>query len=145
MTKRRGIQLSPRHQRWFYSVSAILFLSGAAWAVFGWLAERQEARAEFLLSLKPWSLKLHGAAAMAFLVALGILIPTHIKRAWQARRNRVNGAFFVTVMAILVLTGYGLYYCGDEQWRNTASNIHLVLGFASPVLLVWHIWLGRQG
>ena len=98
--KRRGIQLSPRHKRWFYSVSATLFLSGAAWVLLGWLAERNEGRTDFFQSLKPWMLKLHGAAAMAFLVALGILIPTHLRRAWQARRNRTNGAFFVTVTGI---------------------------------------------
>ena len=142
--KRRGIQLSSRHKRWFYSVSTLLFLSGAAWMLFSRMAERNERRADFLLLMKTWSLKLHGAAAMAFLVALGILIPVHMKRAWHARRNRVNGACFVTAVGLLVVTGYGLYYFGNEQWRSAASWIHLILGFAAPVLLAWHIWLGRQ-
>jgi len=142
--KRRGIQLSPRHKRWFYSISVTLFLSGAAWLLSDWVAERNETQASLFQSLKPWMLKVHGAAAMAFLVALGILIPTHIKRAWQARRNRANGFFLVTAMAVLVLTGYGLYYFGDERWRSGAHWIHVVLGLASPVLLVWHIWLGRR-
>jgi hypothetical protein len=112
--------------------------------LFGWRAERDEARAELLRSLKPWMLKLHGAAGMAFLVALGILIPTHLKRAWQARRNRKNGAFLVAVMALLVATGYGLYYFGEDRWRATASWIHLALGFATPALLGLHIWQGRR-
>lgn len=142
--KRRGIQLSPRHRRWFYTVTVLLFLSGAAWALFGWLAERNESRADFFRSLKPWSLKLHGAAAMAFLVAMGILIPTHLKRGWQAQRNRGNGVLFVSVIAILVLTGYGLYYFGDERWRTVTSWTHLSLGLVSPVFLAWHIWLGRR-
>ena len=142
--KRRGIQLSPRHQRWFYAVAVTLLLSGAVWVLLGWLAERNETRADFSQSLKPWMLKLHGAAAMAFLVAVGILIPTHIRRAWQVRRNRANGAFFVTVMALLTLTGYGLYYFGDDHWRSAASWTHLILGFAAPGLLVLHIWIGRR-
>jgi hypothetical protein len=142
--KRRGIQLSPRHKRWFYAVSVTLFLSGVAWVWLGWLAERNEGRAELLRSLKPWLLKLHGAAAMAFLLALGILIPTHLKRAWRAQRNQVNGGFFVTVMALLVVTGYGLYYFGDDRWRSAASWIHLLLGFGAPALLGLHIWQGRR-
>src|SRR5262249_20193687 len=73
--KRRGIQLSPRHRRWFYSISALLFLSGAAWVVFDWWPTHGESSADLLRSLKPWALKIHGAAAMAFLVAMGILIP----------------------------------------------------------------------
>ena len=142
--KRRGIQLSPRHQRWFYFVSGVLFLSGALWALFGWLIARGLASMETLDACQPWLLKIHGAAAMAFLVALGILIPTHIKRAWQARRNRVNGAFFVTVMGLLVLTGYGLYYFGDDRWRSVASWTHLLIGLAAPALLILHIWFGRR-
>ena len=138
--KRRGIQLSPRHKRWFHTVTALLFFSGAGWTVCGWLGGDSGASD----SLKPWLLKLHGAAAMAFLIALGILIPTHIKRGWQARRNRANGAFFVTVIALLVATGYGLYYFGDDQWRAVASWVHQIFGFASPVLLAWHIWQGRR-
>jgi cation transport ATPase len=141
--KRRGIQLSPRHKRWFHTVTALLFFSGAGWAVCGWLATAADENAS-AGSLKLWLLKLHGAAAMAFLVALGILIPTHIKRGWQARRNRANGAFFLTMVALLVATGYGLYYFGDEQWRSVASWVHQILGFASPVLLAWHIWQGRR-
>ena len=142
--KRRGIQLSPRHKRWFYSVSVTLFLSGATWVLFGWLMERNGGRADFPQLVRPWMLRLHGAAAMAFLVALGILIPTHLRRAWQARRNRANGAFFATVMALLVATGYGLYYFGDDRWRSTTSWIHLILGFAAPALLGLHIWQGRR-
>ena len=142
--KRRGIQLSNRHKRWLYTVTALLFLSGVTWVLVGWLAEREGASIDFFRSLKSWSLKLHGAAAMAFLVAVGILVPTHIRRGWQARRNRKNGAFLVTVVSLLTLTGYGLYYFGDEQWRTAASWIHLILGFAAPAFLVWHIWLGRR-
>ena len=142
--KRRGIQFSRRHRRWFHSVSVTLFLSGAIWVLFGWLADHDAARADWLRSLKPWLLKLHGAAAMAFLVALGILIPTHIKRAWRVRRNRANGVFFVTVMALLAATGYGLYYFGDDQWRSATSWIHLSLGFGAPALLALHIWQGRR-
>jgi len=142
--KRRGIQLSSRHKRWFYAVSVTLFLSGAVWVLFGWLAKRNETCADFSQALKPWLLKLHGAAAMTFLVALGILIPTHLKRAWRAQRNRVNGGFFVTMMALLVVTGYGLYYFGDDRWRSAASWIHLLLGFGTPALLGWHIWQGRR-
>jgi len=81
---------------------------------------------------------------MAFLVALGILIPTHVKRAWQARRNRANGFILVAVIAMLIVTGYGLYYFGDDRWRSAASSIHLALGLASPMLLVLHIWQGRR-
>ena len=142
--RRHGIALSARHQRWFYTVTVLLFLSGAAWVLFRWLGEHAAAPANSFRFLQFWSLKLHGASAMAFLVALGILIPTHIKHAWRARRNRPNGAVLIAATALLVVTGYGLYYLGDEKWRAAASWLHLVLGVASPVVLVVHIWQGRR-
>jgi cation transport ATPase len=144
MSHRRGVQLSSRHKRWFYSVSVLLFLSGALWKLFGWAADHDEARAETFRSLRPWMLKLHGASAMAFFVELGILIPTHIRRAWNANRNRANGAVLVAIIAVLVLTGYGLYYLGDEQWRSYSSITHLVLGLLTPFALALHIWQGRR-
>jgi hypothetical protein len=142
--KRRGIQLSTRHRRWFYFVAVLLFLSGATWVLFDWLTEHGYQGENSFGQCKSWSLRLHGAGAMAFLVSLGILIPTHIKRAWQARRNRVNGAIFVTAMLVLAITGYGLYYFGDERWRAAAAWSHSILGFAAPALLVLHIALGRR-
>lgn len=141
--KRRHIQFSKRHKRWFYSVSAILFLSGALWSFCDWLGNNGT-QAEAFQSLKSWSLKLHGAAAMAFLVALGIIIPTHINSAWQAQRNRPNGACFIAVNILLITTGYGLYYFGGERWRQMASWIHLLFGIATPAFLIAHIWMGRR-
>lgn len=142
--KRRGIQFSTRHKRWFYSVTVLLFLTGAVWALGGALAESAGNHGDFFRAARQWSLKLHGAAAMAFLVALGILIPTHLRRGWTARRNRINGAFLVSVVGLLVVTGYGLYYFGGEQSRAVASWVHLIVGFASPLLLALHIWHGRR-
>ena len=39
--------------------------------------------------------------------------------------------------------GPGLYYLGDESWRNATSFFHLWLGLAAPGLLIWHIRQGR--
>lgn len=142
--KPHGIQLGVWHRRWFHGVSLLLFLTGAAWVLFDWLATREEARADFFQSLEVWALKVHGAAAMAFLVVLGMLILTHIKPGWRMRRNRANGAGMIIIVALLVVSGYGLYYFGDERWRAAASWIHVVIGLAAPALLVFHIWRGRR-
>jgi len=53
-------------------------------------------------------MKIHGAAAMAVLVLIGMLLSAHVRFAWRARRNRANGSVFVSAFAILIITGYGL-------------------------------------
>jgi hypothetical protein len=86
----------------------------------------------------------HGLAAVAFVFVFGSLLPLHVCRAWRVRRNRGNGAFFVTIVALLVISGYALYYLGAERWRAAFSAFHLWVGAASPVLLILHIRSGRK-
>jgi uncharacterized membrane protein len=89
-------------------------------------------------------MKVHGAAAMAILVLVGMLLTGHVRSAWRARRNRANGSVFLSALGILTITGYALYYAGGEALRAWMSWIHLAAGFALPLLLILHIWLGKR-
>ena len=61
-----------RLQRYFlYAVFALLFLSGAAWAYWNYLVSSP---GDFEMSAKAWAMKIHGAAAMAILVLIGMLL-----------------------------------------------------------------------
>ena len=93
---------------------------------------------------KAWAMKIHGAAAMAILVLVGMLLTGHVRFAWRARRNRGNGSLFLSAFGVLTVTGYGLYYAGGESLRAWTSWIHLVVGLALPLLLILHIWLGKR-
>jgi magnesium-transporting ATPase (P-type) len=131
-----------RLQRYFlYAVLALLFLSGLAWAYWNYLAASP---GDFETSAKTWAMKIHGAAAMAVLVLIGMLLSAHVRFAWRARRNRANGSVFLTAFAVLSITGYGLYYAGGERVRAWTSWIHLAVGLALPILLLIHIFLGRR-
>src|SRR5215510_5863429 len=131
-----------RLQRYFlYTVLALLFLSGVAWAYWNYLAESP---GDFETSAKAWAMKIHGAAAMAVLVLVGMLLTAHVRFAWRARRNRANGSVFMSAFAVLTITGYGLYYAGGERLRAWTSWIHLGVGLGLPILLLIHIFLGRR-
>jgi magnesium-transporting ATPase (P-type) len=131
-----------RLQRYFlYAVLALLFLSGVAWAYWNYLAASS---GDFETNAKTWALKIHGAAAMAILVLIGMLLTGHVRFAWRARRNRANGSIFLSAFAVLTVTGYGLYYLGGERVRAWTSWIHLAVGLALPILLLIHIFLGRR-
>ena len=131
-----------RLQRYFlYAVLALLFLSGVTWAYWNYLGV---SAGDFEISAKAWAMKIHGAAAMAILVLIGMLLSAHVRFAWRARRNRANGSVFLSAFAVLTITGYGLYYAGGERLRAWTSWIHLVVGLALPVLLLIHIFLGRR-
>jgi MFS family permease len=129
-------------QRYFlYAVLALVFLSGVAWAYWNYLAASP---GDFEMSAKTWAMKIHGAAAMAVLVLVGVLLNEHVRLAWRARRNRANGSVFLSAFAFLTITGYGLYYAGGERLREWTSWIHLAIGLVLPILLLIHIFLGRR-
>jgi hypothetical protein len=124
-----------------YGVLALLFLTGAAWAYWNYLVASPS---DFEMSAKTLAMKVHGAAAMAILVLVGMLLTGHVRSAWRARRNRGNGSLFLSAFGILTVTGYGLYYAGGENLRAWSSWIHLAVGLALPLLLILHIWLGKR-
>jgi magnesium-transporting ATPase (P-type) len=135
-----SIQLKSLQRYFLYGVLALLFLSGVAWAYWNYLGASP---GDFETNSKTWAMKIHGAAAMAVLVLIGMLLSAHVRFAWRARRNRANGSFFLSAFTVLTITGYGLYYAGDERLRAWMSWIHLAVGLALPILLLIHIFLGR--
>lgn len=141
--RRNSVKLSPRHQLWLYGGTTLLYATGAAWA---WLHYLQAAGNEFgsRSAAEPWMMKLHGAGAIVLLVVLGTLIPGHIRFAWHARRNRPNGMTLLLFLGFLVVSGYGLYYFGDDRLRSWTSWSHLAIGLVLPAMIFLHIWSGRR-
>lgn len=137
---RSSVRFSPRMNWWFYSALVILFLSGVVWLALHYWADRQGV---FYSPLEPRLMKIHGAAAMLSLLVLGALIPTHMRRAWSQRRNRLTAIALVSICLSMILSGYGLYYCGSDEWRQWISGFHSVTGCSLPLALVWHILSGR--
>lgn len=135
------IRLKPLHRRLLYAVVALLFLSGAAWTYWNYLVVSP---GDFEMGAKALAMKIHGGAAMAILVLLGMLLTGHVRIAWRVRRNRGNGLPFLSAFAVLTITGYGLYYAGGERLRGWASWIHLAVGLALPLLLIVHVWVGKR-
>jgi hypothetical protein len=142
MTRRR-FQISGRHRLALYAITPALFLSGLSWAWIHHLDQTGQATEGFR-RMKPFLITIHGFGAMAFVLLFGTLLVGHVRRAWHARKNRNNGVFFLSSVAVLTLSGYALYYLSDENWRAAASKFHLWFGVVSPALLFWHIRSGRN-
>lgn len=128
----------PTAQRWStYVVLAVLGFSGLAWSLlhdvlqWGWmLTERR-----LLIA--------HGVAAAVTLVAIGALLPLHIRLAFHVKRNLKSGFTALGLAAFLVVTGLALYY-GGEDWRDGVKWSHIIVGALTCLTIPAHVWLGRR-
>ena len=148
--RRNALQLTRRHQAALYFFTLLLLATGLAWwALDRWATVPDEFGGTAKHPAQPWMLRLNGAGAFGFLIVFGSLLPGHIQRGWHLRQNRATGLTLVAVFAVLSLTGYALYYLGEESGRALAASAHWWIGLASPALLIGHVlrghWLRRHG
>jgi uncharacterized membrane protein YhaH (DUF805 family) len=132
------------HRRCVYATGAVLLLTGVGWLVVHYLMRPAGAFGETPHPLEPWTMKLHGAAAMAALFFVGSMLHMHIRRAHKHGRNRATGWSMIASLLFLVVTGYGLYYVTDEGDHPLWSILHWSVGLAAAPLLVLHIRRGRS-
>jgi len=128
-----------RSIRWaLYIIGLGVWLSGGMWLVFHHFFVQPGEFGPKANPLEPWSLKLHGAFAFASIWIFGLLWGVHISRAWPGSRRRWSGGTMTGIFAWLILSGYLLYYVGDDSARSVVSALHWGIGLASPVCFVFH-------
>ncbi|CAJ0817186.1 hypothetical protein LMG19087_03013 [Ralstonia wenshanensis] len=135
-----AFRLSARRRWLVYGAFAVLLATGLAWLVMHFSDDGSEVGTLVLA----WSMKLHGAAAMAALYLFGMLWGPHIRNAWMRKRNRAAGALLGSLSLILVATGYALYYVNGQLLRESAEYLHWSAGLLSCVALWVHIAVGRR-
>lgn len=129
------------------------------WAIVGltgtgvlWLLARFVfgTETEFGYHLPSWAarvLAIHGGIAMLSLVAIGAWMPVHVVPRLQRRNGLVTGVLQLGLLAVLAVSGFGLYYLADESSRPTWSVVHWVAGLVLASLLLVHrktITVGRR-
>ena len=71
----------------------------------------------------------HGLSAILATLALGSILPFHIKVGYQSGRNRLSGFSQLVFMLILLTTG-GLLYYGPAETRDLVIYFHWVVGLS---------------
>ncbi len=138
--KRRALRIPQSRRRAIYTTFAVLLMTGVAWLAIHFIAEDP---VEFA-ALQAWGMKLHGAAAWLAIYLVGTIWAAHIKLAWKLQHNRRAGAAFGLMVALLLVTGYGLYYFNGETLRMLTEWLHWLTGALGVALFWLHLGLGKQ-
>lgn len=116
---------------------SILWLTGVAWLLLHNFGQIHGEFGPEANPAEPWLLRLHGAALIVATAGAGGLLLVHVWRGWGYKNQRVLGSTLSASAVLLILTGYLLYYVGDEVVRPWISIAHWVVGLGiAPIFLL---------
>ncbi len=132
-----GILLPETQKKLTFVFFIIVSISGVWWSILHDLVSSKQD--DFMHDL----LVIHGAGAFLSMMAIGAILPVHVRLAWKEKRNRSSGLMISLASAVIILSGFALYY-GWEEILDLVKWIHLFVGVLAMFLLPIHIWIGRN-
>ena len=138
MPNRRTARLAS-WQIWLLTLSGSgLWLSGAGWLLLHYFGQKAGEFGPEMNPAEPWMMTAHGLFLIPVLMGIGGMFVAHIPKGWPHIRQRVAGIALCAILAVLIISGYLLYYAGDELLREWTSLAHWTIGLALPVVFLWH-------
>jgi hypothetical protein len=139
--KKKSALLGDRQKRILYGAFSLQWLTGALYLgdkyLRGWSLPTASSTQSLLM-------KVHGAAAMVVAMVFGSLWLDHVPAGWAQNTKRPSGVILIGVIGFLMLTGWGLYYVGNEALRNWVGLLHWVVGLSIPLIIILHVRAARQ-
>jgi hypothetical protein len=126
-----------------YIVLGGLWVSGCGWLILDLCCPKRGPFGAEPHPLEPPLLLIHGIAAVLGMYLLGWITARHVLRWWPARMRRVSGGALAAMLALLVLSGFALFFVSDDFWQRAAALSHEVLGVAVTAFAVQH-WFFRR-
>lgn len=138
MPHRRTAKLAS-WQIWLLTLSGgSLWLSGGAWLLLHYFGQTRGEFGPETNPIEPWMMKLHGLVLIPALLGIGGMFVAHIPKGWDHVHQRVAGIALCALLGLLIVSGYMLYYVGDETVRPWTSVVHWSLGLGLPAVFIWH-------
>ena len=139
-----GDRMPARKRLAIYLVFGALWLSGCAWLV---LDRFFGSRGQFGLMPHPWEpavLLVHGIVAILSMYLLGWVTARHVLQWWPGGLRRVSGGTLSAFILFLALSGFALFFAGDDRWQHLAAITHDGLGLGITVFAVQHWFFARR-
>jgi cation transport ATPase len=128
-----SLRLARRHRLAIDATLAALLVSGIAWLAL----DRDDAGDAWRTVLHN-DVRLHALAGLVIVYLVGTLWLLHIRRAWRSHRNRVAGVSTLSLMVLLVATGYALGYADAGASRAWIARAHWIGGLVAAAVYIAH-------
>jgi hypothetical protein len=142
-----GTSRPSRRIRWtLYVIGLSVWASGVLYWTFDHYMLRHTDIGLSENPLQVWWLRLHAGTATAAIWLLGYISAIHVQRNWRPGQRRSTGLLFLTAFALLVVTGYLLYYVDADRPAAMLMSIHWIVGLCVPAAFLLHRgWQRRRG
>jgi hypothetical protein len=144
MAHRLHNRLPRWHRNTVYTLTSLMVISGVAWLVVAYLLPAPGEPTPAPHPLAGPLLAVHGVAAYAALFAYALVGHTHIRAGWRVPVLRAAASWLLASVAVLALTGLGLYYVPSENAVEFLRWGHVAAGAGLPFCLLLHITRGRR-
>lgn len=125
-----------------YALCALLWGSGVVWLVLHLGFAQQGPFGALPNPWEPTLMRVHGLLAVGAVFLLGWIGGGHILARWSSARNRRSGLVLAGSGALLIASGYALYY-STGVLHDIASATHEWLGVAAASVALAHWWRAR--
>ena len=126
-----------------YAVSIALWVSGLLWLVLEQFFARQEQFGRTPHPLEAPLLLIHGIVAIVAAYVLGWVSARHALHWWAGGMRRWSGAVFSTLIVVLGLSGFALFFVSSDQWQRYARLAHEIIGIPIVFFAIQHWLFGR--
>lgn len=133
------VQMSPALRATILTICALLWLSGAVWLALHFAFALQTQFGPLPNPWEPLVMRVHGLLAVGGVFLLGWMAASHLIERWGSGRKRLSGLVLAGSAALLVASGYALYYTTGAL-HEVASRAHECLGAASILAALTHWW-----
>jgi hypothetical protein len=137
------VRLSPAQRLSIHCIVGMLWLSGCAWLI---LDQFFTGRGPFGAIPNPAEaplLLLHGVISILSMYLFGWITARHVLRWWPARSRRWSGGGLAAFIAILIVSGFALFFLSGDEWIHYSAVSHEVLGLAVTAFAIRH-WVYRR-
>src|SRR5277367_6441974 len=131
-----SVRMPRRRRVAVYLIVGVVWATGCLWL---YLDQFQARRDQFGITPHPLEspiLLVHGIVAILSMYLFGWIGARHILRWWAGGLRRVSGSALAAVLAVLIISGFALFFLIDDRLQHLAAVIHEVLGLAVTVFAI---------
>ena len=85
----------------------------------------------------------HGIAAILATLALGSVLPFHLKAGLKSRKKWLSGISQLSFLGVLLISGALLYY-GPAEIRDSVISIHWMVGLLFFSVFLLHLFIPKR-